>query len=352
MRALIVEPAGGLWGSERALIDLIEAMSEFEVAVCCPPNTPLVAELERRNVRVLPHFIECLHEKSRWHRAMAAIGVLRACLSIRPHVIHLNQSGAWRVALPAARLLRLPVVCHVRIFEDAAYLAHRRPDASRLRAMIAVSDAVKAEIRNYDALADIPVHRIYDGYKIAPMDPRVRRDPNLIACVGRIAPIKGQEVLLDAIASNLLPDAANCLIVGGGESTYVDHLKLKGSSKVKWTGVVDDAPGLLRSCAILACPSEREPLGRVIFEAWNAGAIPVVFAGAGGSAEIISAANGGILYDEQTPTALANALAKAMALPSNKSACMITNGRAWLEANCSLRSYGQAVAAVLTKAAA
>ena len=39
---------------------------------------------------------------------------------------------------------------------------------------------------------------------------------------------------------------------------------------------------------VLACPSHREPLGRVVFEAWDAGAVPVVFAGAGEVCERLS----------------------------------------------------------------
>ena len=102
MRVLIVEPAGELWGSERALLDLIDSAKDLEIAVCCPPSTPLCAELVRRDVRIAPYFVAGLHQKSRWRRAQAALGVIRACMTFRPDVVHLNQSGAYRVALPAA----------------------------------------------------------------------------------------------------------------------------------------------------------------------------------------------------------------------------------------------------------
>ena len=45
-RALIVEPAGNLWGSERALLDTICHMPDTEIAVCCPAGTPILAALE------------------------------------------------------------------------------------------------------------------------------------------------------------------------------------------------------------------------------------------------------------------------------------------------------------------
>ena len=113
-RTLIIEAAGNLRGSERALIDFVEVTSELEFAVCCPPRTPLCRELQKRHIRQLPYFVFGLHQKSRWRRLQAAIGVIRACLEFRPHVIHLNQGGAYKVTLPAARLLDLPIVAHVR----------------------------------------------------------------------------------------------------------------------------------------------------------------------------------------------------------------------------------------------
>ncbi|MCL4768137.1 MAG: glycosyltransferase family 4 protein [Hyphomicrobiaceae bacterium] len=352
IRTLIIEPAGGLWGSERALLDLIEAAPDLDVAICCPPGTPLVRELERRGVRVFPWFLERLHEKARWRRAQAALGVLCACLAFRPQVIHINQSGAWRVTLPAAALLDLPVVCHVRIFEDAAYLAGCCPDPRRLKSIIAISRAVEDEVRTFKALEAIPVHRIYDAYARAPTAPATGRIRGRIACVGRVAPIKGQAVLLQAIAQGGPLEKAECLIVGDGEATHVAELKAISPPGVEWRGFVSDVAGLLRTCGVLACPSHAEPLGRVIFEAWDAGAVPVVFAGAGGAAEIVAAAEGGFLYEEQTPEALAGALLRAISLDEDEAARLAANGLAWLEANCGPAGYGQRVTDVLAQAAA
>ena len=85
IRILIVEPAGGLWGSERALLDLIEAVPHLEIAVCCPPQTRLEAELKKRGVCVLPHFIAGLPNTRSSDEA-------RRCGSVSP----LNQGSAAR----------------------------------------------------------------------------------------------------------------------------------------------------------------------------------------------------------------------------------------------------------------
>ena len=352
MRVLIVEPSGGLWGSERALLDLIEAASGLEVAVCCPPCTPLIGELERRGIKVLPWFVERLHEKTRWSRFQAAIGVLRACLTFRPDVLHINQAGAWRVTLPASTLLNLPVVCHVRIFEDAAYLASRRPHPRRLRAIIAISGAVENELRTFKEISAIPIYQVYDAYVAAPTAHSTCHTRRRIACVGRVTPIKGQHLLIQAQMLSNDAEAVECLIIGDGEADYMSQLKAASPPSVQWLGFVSDVAGVLRTCGVLACPSHREPLGRVIFEAWDAGAVPVVFSGAGGSAEIVAASGGGLIYFEQTPEALSKALVVAVSMDEEEAARLVANGRGWLEANCAPAPYGRAVANVLAKVVA
>ena len=184
---------------------MIDSVAEIEFAVCCPPDGPLLQELLKRGIRALPYFIAELHRKPRWWRLVAAFGVLRAILVFRPDVLHVNQAGAYRVALSAARLFRIPVVCHVRLFEDVSYLAARHPNPERLKSMIAISGAVAEEIASFPALATIPVHKIYDAYRpVSLPETSGRRKQNLIVCAGRIAAIKGQEVLLSALAHSAM----------------------------------------------------------------------------------------------------------------------------------------------------
>jgi len=360
-RVLVIEASGNLWGSERALLDLLDGMRTMKVAVCCPPGMPLQRDLENRHIRTLPRYVYGLHQKSRWHRLRAAIGVLWACLEFRPDVVYLNQSGSYKVTLPAASLLHLPIVAHVRIFEDAAYLARQSPDPKRLRGIIAISSAVEGEIRRFQALEAIPLHRIYDAYASSEQLHSVSsadRATNRVACVGRLVPVKGQDILVAALGllKNFKGDV-QCLILGKGNANFVQELKQLASagnvaSSIQWLGFVSDVLSPLRTCSVLVCPSHHEPLGRVIFEAWDAGAIPVVFSGSGGAAEIVAAANGGILYEEQRPESLARALQDALELDSEQRARLVSNGRSWMAKNCNPKSYGEALSAILTSACA
>lgn len=226
-RVLVIEGAGNLWGSERALLDLVNGLSTLEVAVCCPPHMPLNRELERLRIRTLPYFVYGLHQKWKWRRLEAAGGVLRACLEFRPDVLYLNQCGCYKVVLPAATVLELPIVTHVRIFEDASYLAKQRPSPRRLRGMIAISSAIETEIRRSQQLDSIHLHRIYDAYVPSVL---VSQDsgrlPNRVVCVGRLVPIKGQDVLVNALCMlRDLNGGMECLFVGDGEQSYVQKLR-------------------------------------------------------------------------------------------------------------------------------
>jgi glycosyltransferase involved in cell wall biosynthesis len=88
----------------------------------------------------------------------------------------------------------------------------------------------------------------------------------------------------------------------------------------------------------------------VIFEAWDAGVIPVVFSGSGGAAEIVAAAEGGILYDKQEPLSLAVALREALELDPKRREQFVNNGRNWMRRNCSLEAYGKTISAILSNA--
>jgi glycosyltransferase involved in cell wall biosynthesis len=359
LRVLVIEAAGNLWGSERVLLDMLANRKGSEYAVCCPPNTPIISELEKLGVTVLPFFIANLHQKSKWQRAKAVVGVLRACRRFRPQVVYLNQSGCYRIAALACRLFGIPMVAHVRIVEDAAYLAGCRPDPVRLKSIVAISHWIRGEIQKVKQVANIPVHTLYDGYQPACMESfdAVCHKPSglgQIACVGRVQKIKGQDLLLDALAilktRRLL---IQCQMVGDGEDFYWEQLErtcaLGLQEQVKWTGFLANPRQALRNVRLLILPSHREPLGRVIFEAWEMGMVPVVFTGSGGAAEVIESSGGGILYAHQEPVCLAEAIQQAITFPDDVHAALVRRGRAWMAEHTDSVKYAAAMESIFLK---
>ncbi|MBI5800788.1 MAG: glycosyltransferase [Verrucomicrobia bacterium] len=350
---LVLESAGNLWGSERVLLDMLASLDGMDVAVCCPPATPIVAELARLRIRVLETFIERLHEKSRFTRLAALLGLIRACAAHRPDLLYLNQAGCYRIARVAARLFRIPIVVHVRIFEDAEYLARLAPASHELHGIIAISQSIAEEIAKHPSLRGLPVHTIYDAYASPPgADAVPATSPPAsspqIACVGRIVPIKGQDVLLEALAWRQAQGlATRCAMVGSGEEYWAELQRktaaLGLTDSVAWLGFQREPLATLRQCSVLVVPSHREPLGRVIFEAWDTGCVPVAFAGSGGAAEVLAASQGGILYPSQTAEDLGHAIERALTLGTEERAEFIRRGKLWMNEHCAPASHATAM---------
>lgn len=97
--------------------------------------------------------------------------------------------------------------------------------------------------------------------------------PSTIGYLGRLAGVKGVDVLLAAIA-----DGDKRLIVAGeGERSYVEQIKARGSNRVEWRGQTDHAT-FFGDIDVLVVPSVwLEPFGLVVVEAARAG-VPVLIA--------------------------------------------------------------------------
>lgn len=352
-RVLVVEAAGLLWGSERSLLSAIAALPSGSVAVCCPRAVPIVSELESIGVRAITSLPPLLHQGPRWRRLIAAAGILRACMAFRPDLLYLNQAGLFRTAELAARFCNIPIIAHFRLFEEIDYLA-RQGEQVRIEGLIASSRAVETEVLLRPSLRRATLHQMYDPFILTGKSGLVDR-PRRIVCAARVESAKGQDLLIDALAE-LEPELGpiECIFAGDGDPKYMRQLQAKAAClrniQVKWPGYVADIPALLRTCQILAFPSERETLGRVVLEAWDAGAVPVVFAGSGGAHEIVSKAEAGVIYERQTPRSLAAALRIALLMEEKQRAAIALSGRAWVADNCQPQAFGIALERLFAQA--
>ena len=136
----------------------------------------------------------------------------------------------------------------------------------------------------------------------------------MILFLGRLDPIKGLELVLDAFAL-LRANGINAglVIAGGGESQYVNGLKLRAaelgvSERIVWAGHVgdDEKRALLRAADIFVLPSYSENFGIAAVEAMAAG-LPVVVSERVGVQQDIAAAEAGMIVPCE-PEALARAL--------------------------------------------
>lgn len=133
-----------------------------------------------------------------------------------------------------------------------------------------------------------------------------------LLCVGVVAPHKGQDVLISALAG--LPDDQDwtCTFVGSRDDApdFVDALTAAVEAagldrRITFTGVLT-AGRLAAEYAqadLLVVPSRTESFGMVVTEAFARG-IPVVASGAGGLPESVGSSGAGIVVPPEDPWAL------------------------------------------------
>ena len=174
---------------------------------------------------------------------------------------------------------------------------------TRADRVIAVSHALKGELRWMYKLPDhkvsvvyngVPVHH-YDGWidpgaikrrwGIGPTDPTV-------LFMGRLSLQKGPDILVEAIPPLLRYYPAAKFIFAGEGHMRADLERrvheLKVAHAVRWFGRLSpsEQADMFKACDVVCVPSRNEPFGIIVLEAWAAGK-PVVASQIGGPGELI-----------------------------------------------------------------
>ncbi|MFC1543372.1 glycosyltransferase family 4 protein [Candidatus Neomarinimicrobiota bacterium] len=126
--------------------------------------------------------------------------------------------------------------------------------------------------------------------------------------IGRLDPVKGVDLLIDAFRRADIADAAELIIAGYGPDTYVRALRQKAADiPVEFLGVVEPAKFFSEVDVVIVPSLWEEPLSRVIFEAYAHGK-PVLGSLRGGTPEILVEHKTGFLFNTDTPAELSGLL--------------------------------------------
>ena len=182
-------------------------------------------------------------------------------------------------------------------------MEHERHGTYCADRVIAVSHALKREVRWIYELPDWKVHVVYNGvspqlydgfidqgqvkqrYAVGPFDP-------MVLFVGRLVYQKGPDLLLYGVPAVLRHHKqARFVFVGDGDMRQ--HLEREArrmgvAQAVRFVGHKGqwELADLFRASDMLVVPSRNEPFGIVILEAWSAGK-PVVATANGGPSEFV-----------------------------------------------------------------
>jgi glycosyltransferase involved in cell wall biosynthesis len=155
-----------------------------------------------------------------------------------------------------------------------------------------------------------------------------------VGFVGRLEPVKGLDVLLDAM--RCLTTSASLVIAGEGseKGRLMPRLRAEGVHVLPPVGYAN-MPSILKALDVLVLPSvtilpmHREQFGRVLVEAMAAG-VPVVGSSSGAIPEVIGDA--GLVVPERDPRALAHAIDRVLTEPGLRQT-LVERGRHRVQAH-------------------
>ncbi|OEU63322.1 MAG: hypothetical protein BBJ57_04140 [Desulfobacterales bacterium PC51MH44] len=243
------------------------------------------------------------------------VRLIALCRQKQIDLIHLNNEPVCNMGgLIAAKVLGLPVVCHVR----ASVLSWNTPTARWLYSLvdrfIAVADWVKEEVLAMGVSPD-RVQTIWDGRDLAPFvvnedrnairsELRLSPDEVAVAMFSRLNPWKGHKVFIEAMET-VFSKRPNCraFIVGGATAKFQpydeelkEHVARRNlTERIMFMGQRNDVPRLMKAMDILVHASvEPDPYPGVVLEAMLMGR-PVVASNEGGPAEALDDGRTGVL---------------------------------------------------------
>ena len=229
----------------------------------------------------------------------------------------LIASAAAAVLVPRAARLRLVVLVHMLFGGDAVSGHEEAAVLAAARAVVATSGWTRTRLLDRYRLPAGRVHVARPG-----TDPAAPGSPTAgggrLLCVGSLSPLKGQDLLVTALAE-LAGPGWRCRLVGPLDRDPGFAAELDRRIATAGLGDRVQVPGLrtgadldaeYRDADLLVVPSRTETYGMVVAEALAAG-LPVVAAAVGGVSEALGCTTTGVpglLVPAEDPPALAAAL--------------------------------------------
>ncbi len=264
-------------------------------------------------------------------------------------LIHTDSTTETFYAGIAAKIMRIPLIWHIRV-KEGEWILDRLLSLLSTK-LILVAEALRKRFTWLDA-GKAPT--IYNGIDIEGFDStastssireefNVDKDSVLLACIGRIEELKGQEYLVSAMKDI---KNAKLILAGRADEMYLNKInklcdELDISDRVIFAGQRDDVPSILKSSNILAFPTLTEAFSRVILEAMAA-AKPVVATDAGGNSESVLDNETGYIVRTKDAAALAEKINSLIAA-NEKRKKMGMAGRKRLEKMFTIQRHVESV---------
>lgn len=350
LKVLYLHPFAAYGGATKSLSELMGAMPRQEIeGIALAPLGLASQSLDSVGLRVLPvrglaqwddtrfghyrgaRWLILLRELAYWPGSLLA---LRRAAQHGPFdLIHCNEITALLVGVLAKRMLRVPLLVHVRSLQRSNRSGRVTAWLQRLLrrhadAVVAIDEAVRRTLPT-----DLSVQIIHNGMKVPSELPAKTPDPTDVFCVGIIGVLHRSKGVYELIeAARLLRDRGVPMrVVVVGENVhqlsglrgwllrkldfardvraeleaFVNEHRLQ--DVVEFTGFIRDIRPVYGRLDAVCFPSHLDAPGRPVFEAALFG-LPTVVAMKQPTADVIVDGETGLCIAEPTPVAIADAI--------------------------------------------
>ncbi len=330
-----LDGAGG--GAEHIILNTANVIDRqrFRITICCMRRMgdPLY-DFDRRAAARALDYREVLHSGALDRHVL---GKLRGVVDeVNPQIIHAHDYKASFYATQLARRYRIPRLATAHGWtghtarERWLYYPVDKRQLSRFPGVIAVSNEIRESLVRYGANPD-RVGVVLNAVQLESYrpDPRIRKQIRselglsesqiVLGAAGRIEPQKRFDVLIEAFAF-LHRQRPNTRLLIAGEGSQLPQIRRQIQQRglpdvCRLLGHCADMPRTYQAFDLLVQSSDYEGTPTVIVEAMALG-IPVVATDAGGTAQLLTDREHGLLVPRRDPAAICRAVEQTLDDPT------------------------------------
>lgn len=281
---------------------------------------------------------------------------VRILKEIGADIIHINDSRMANTWISGARMAGCRIVLHQRTrFSQSRLLEW---NVSRADAVVTISEYVRSTLspalRKRAAVVFNPIDEFETESRgvarkilLAALD--MPADGPIVGFVGTLSKQKRPEVFIRMAAKLQRQPSAAFLMFGRGDEREVQRLTQLAASlgvgrRLRIVGFHQNIANAMAACDVIVAPAVNEGFGRVPIEAALAGT-PTVAAASGGHLESIVDEMTGILVNQDSPEAFANAVGSLLDDPARMVA-LVRAAQEFARARFSPERHAQSIADV------
>ncbi len=269
-------------------------------------------------------------------------------------IVHTHTAKAGALGRLAAALTRVPVIIHTPHGHNLYGYFNKRRSAIIARIekfltrftdeIIALTELERSDYVKFGVATEGKISVIYQGLELDKLVRdwksarilgnvfKIGPDTRVVGMVGRLEPVKGSSVFIEA-AAHIAKLCPNVKFIIAGEGSLKASMEKRAqelgiSAKVIFAGWRDDIPDIISLMDIMVLPSLNEAVGIALIEAQAEG-VPVVASKVGGIPEVVKDKKTGILVPPSDTVAIADAVVSLLG-DKPKCAAMGEAGKVWV----------------------